>query len=108
MIYIFVSLMGITFASADALAGSKPNILFVLQDDLGWNDIAYHNKKAKPFTQSFNTDDMDLRWTWISTKLASAGYTNYWYGKGHTGYLSANHLPSAHNFSDHYGYLSGM
>ena len=39
---------------------------------------------------------------------ASVGYSSYWYGKGHTGYLSTNHLPVAHNFSDHYGYLGGL
>merc|ERR1712232_1097396 len=53
------------------------------------------------------TDDIDLRWTLISTKLATAGYSNYWYGKGHTGYMSTMHLPVAHNFSAHYGYLAG-
>mmetsp|Transcript_56028 Transcript_56028/g.97788 ORF Transcript_56028/g.97788 Transcript_56028/m.97788 type:complete len:607 (+) Transcript_56028:71-1891(+) len=53
------------------------------------------------------SDDIDLRWTWLSTKLASAGYTNYWYGKGHTGYKSTMHLPTANNFFDHYGFLTG-
>ena len=24
------------------------------------------------------TDDIDLRWTWISDKLKSVGYTNLW------------------------------
>lgn len=135
--------------AAAGAAGSKPNILFVLQDDYGWNDVGFHSEKAEPFTPSITkiakddgmvldrhyvfwycsptrrsflsgrnpmhhgtklsgaSDDMDLRWTWISEKLASAGYTSYWYGKGHTGYLSTNHLPIAHNFSDHYGYLTG-
>lgn len=38
---------------------SKPNILFMLIDDLGWNDIGFHNTSA---IQSTNID-----------KLASTG-----------------------------------
>lgn len=52
-------------------------------------------------------DDMDLRWSWISDKLKSVGYQNYWYGKGHTGYKSMHHLPNHHGFDDHFGFLSG-
>ena len=44
-------------------------------------------------------DDVDLRMTWISEKLASAGYDCHWFGKYHTGFRSFRHLPRAHNFS---------
>jgi arylsulfatase A-like enzyme len=46
------------------------------------------------FLSSVSTgDDIDLRWTTIAEKLKPAGYQTYWFGKGHTGYKSFNHLP---------------
>ena len=54
-----------------------------------------------------STDDLDLRYTWISDKLHAAGYDCYWYGKGHTGYKSMRHLPTAHGFKHFMGFLSG-
>lgn len=56
---------------------------------------------------TIDTDDIDLRWTTIGQKLKSVGYTNYWFGKGHTGYKSTAHLPLALGFDDFTGFLSG-
>eukprot|EP00041_Stephanoeca_diplocostata_P028726 m.830473 g.830473 ORF g.830473 m.830473 type:complete len:295 (-) comp23425_c0_seq45:1910-2794(-) len=53
-------------------------------------------------------DDIDLRWNMISQKLAPLGYRSYWYGKGHTGYLSMNHLPTRRGFRNFTGFLTGM
>jgi arylsulfatase A-like enzyme len=52
-------------------------------------------------------DDMDLRWNLISQKLALAGYTSYWYGKGHTGYRSMAHLPTHRDFKHWTGFMGG-
>lgn len=54
-----------------------------------------------------STDDIDLRWTWVSAKLKSAGYSCFWYGKGHTGYKSMAHLPTSNGFDRFTGFLSG-
>lgn len=48
---------------------------------------------------SLDSDDIDLRWSWLTDKLKQAGYVSHWYGKGHTGYKSMNHLPSRHGFN---------
>ena len=54
------------------------------------------------------TDDIDLRWTTLGQKLESVGYKSYWFGKGHTGYMSMAHLPVNIGFSSgHLGFLSG-
>ena len=53
------------------------------------------------------TDDLDLRYTWISAKLKSAGYKGYWVGKGHTGYKSYYHLPLQLGFDAFTGFLGG-
>eukprot|EP01052_Picozoa_sp_SAG31_P019295 SAG31_NODE_1401_length_8497_cov_4.386640_2_plen_673_part_00 len=52
-------------------------------------------------------DDIDLRWTTIAQKLKPAGYRTYWFGKGHTGYKSFNHLPLQLGFDQFSGFLSG-
>lgn len=52
-------------------------------------------------------DDIDLRWTTIAEKLKPAGYMAYWFGKGHTGYKSFNHLPLQLGFDRFAGFLGG-
>ena len=57
---------------------------------------------------SIAADDIDLRWKTIGQKLEGVGYESHWYGKGHTGYMSMNHLPIRLGFSaGHVGFLSG-
>ena len=53
------------------------------------------------------SDDIDLRWTLIGTKLKRAGYRTHWVGKGHTGYRSVAHLPIHNGFDTHVGLLGG-
>ena len=59
------------------------------------------------FLSAVNGDDIDLRWTTIAQKLKPAGYATYWYGKGHTGYKSFNHLPLQLGFDAFTGFLGG-
>ena len=53
------------------------------------------------------TDELDLRWELVSGKLKRAGYSTHWVGKGHTGYMSMAHLPTARGFDSFLGFLSG-
>jgi hypothetical protein len=51
---------------------------------------------------------MDLRWKTIGQKLEAVGYRCHWYGKGHTGFKSMNHLPERNGFSSGFlGFLNG-
>lgn len=50
-----------------------------------------------------DSDDIDLRSTWISSKLASAGYQGHWFGKWHTGFRSMNHLAERNGFKTSIG-----
>ena len=50
---------------------------------------------------------MDLRWATIGHKMQQAGYKTHWYGKGHTGYKSWQHLPQQLGFNDFVGFLGG-
>ena len=56
-VYVFCSLAG--FSSLTALAQEKPNIIFVLCDDMGWGDLACYGQ------QYINTPNID--------RLASQG-----------------------------------
>ena len=58
-------------------------------------------------SDSSTGDDIDLRWTTIAQKMKQAGYMAYWYGKGHTGYKSFNHLPLQLGFDAFTGFLGG-
>eukprot|EP00040_Diaphanoeca_grandis_P032979 m.200923 g.200923 ORF g.200923 m.200923 type:complete len:656 (-) comp32783_c0_seq1:107-2074(-) len=143
-----IATLGI-IASLSVLA-AKPHLVFILQDDLGHDDIAFNGNTnasyissnisnlaregivlkrhyvhwhCSPTRRSFisgrlpihhheqlsgvSTDDLDLRYTWISAKLTSAGYEGYWFGKGHTGYKSMAHLPTSNGFKHFVGFLSG-
>jgi len=133
-------------------AASKPHLIFMLADDLGWYDTAitgdqsaearhatrnlvqlandgmrlsnhYVHWHCSPTRRSFLTgrsplhhgehlsgvteDYIDLRWTWISEKLKSAGYATHWYGKGHTGFMSMRHMPANRGFDSSVLYLGG-
>lgn len=52
-------------------------------------------------------DDIDLRWTWISSKLKEASYSTFMLGKGHTGFKSYNHVPTQNGFDSFIGLLTG-
>lgn len=136
-----VSLISIVHCTknSDRVDDDLPNILFILADDLGWDDTSvfgdpksptphlkalsedgirlshhYVHWHCSPSRRSFLTgrnpnhhgeqlseetsDDIDLRWRWISEILKERGYVNYWFGKGHTGYASMNHLPAQRGF----------
>eukprot|EP01048_Picozoa_sp_COSAG05_P007312 COSAG05_NODE_512_length_9090_cov_33.937827_8_plen_530_part_00 len=126
-------------------AGSKPHIVSVLQDDLGFYDTGMHNPAAAAYTQNItalakqgivlmnhyvhwhcsptrrsfltgrlpihhgeqlsadNSDDIDLRMSWVSDKLARAGYSGHWFGKWHTGFQSMHHLGMHHGFNTSVG-----
>ena len=130
---------------------TRPHLFVFLQDDLGYDDVAYNGNDANldvtgnitaaaregvvlkrhyvhwhcsPTRRSLLTgrlplhhseflsdvskgDDIDLRWTTIAQKLKTAGYATHWYGKGHTGYKSWNHLPEQLGFDDFLGFLGG-
>lgn len=64
----------------------------------------HHSEFLSPISTG---DDIDLRWTTIAQKLKQAGYLTYWFGKGHTGYKSYNHLPLQLGFDQYVGFLGG-
>lgn len=52
-----------------------------------------------------DTDDVDLRMSWLPQKLKLANYTTHWFGKMHTGYKSMAHLGVNQGFDNVFGTL---
>ena len=52
-----------------------------------------------------DTDDMDMRWTWLPAKLQTAGYRTHGFGKMHTGFKSVRQLWSNRGFTSAIGSL---
>jgi hypothetical protein len=45
-LWVVISLAG-SSAPAQAVIGERPNIVFVLADDVGWADVSWNNKKIR-------------------------------------------------------------
>ena len=43
----FVLLLACCIAPAQAVTGERPNIVFVLADDVGWADVSWNNKEMR-------------------------------------------------------------
>ena len=52
-----------------------------------------------------DTDDMDMRWTWLPQKLQAVGYRTHGFGKEHTGFKSVHQLWSNRGFTSSVGSL---
>ena len=44
---MFSALVLLASISGHVLGGKAPNIVFIIADDLGWNDVSYHGSDLK-------------------------------------------------------------
>jgi arylsulfatase A-like enzyme len=107
-----------TNAASKAAAQYTPNITALAQDGivLTHHYVHWH---CSPTRRTFlsgrlpihhgeqlskiDTDDMDLRWTWLPQKLQAVGYRTHGFGKEHTGFKSVHHVRATPCFP-HFSY----
>ncbi len=109
-----------TNAAAKAAAPYTPNITALAREGIALTHHYVH-WHCSPTRRTFlsgrlpihhgeqlskvDTDDMDMRWTWLPQKLQSAGYRTHGFGKEHTGFKSVHQLWSNRGFTSSVGSL---
>ena len=49
----------------------KPNIIFILADDLGWNQVSWHNERIKtPNMEELSSQGIRLNRSYVSPKCS--------------------------------------
>ncbi|ROT66187.1 hypothetical protein C7M84_015805 [Penaeus vannamei] len=86
-------------ASASAAADSAPNIVFILADDLGWNDVSWHNDQVvSPNMQQLVDTGVQLEQSYVQplcTPSRSAFLTGlYPFRLGRQGRPLGSHTPT--------------
>ncbi|MCI4671855.1 MAG: arylsulfatase [Bacteroidia bacterium] len=62
LLFLIIQLTGcISAFSQDSLGTSPPNILLIVVDDMGWNDVSYHGSEIQtPFIDSLASQGVEL------------------------------------------------
>jgi arylsulfatase A-like enzyme len=61
-------LLWLTLASLSS-AATKPNIILIVSDDLGWNDVGYHNPRMRtPELDRLAREGVQLDWHYVTTE----------------------------------------
>ena len=66
---IALGIAGTLNAPAVTSAASQPNILLIVADDLGWNDVGYHNSRMRtPTLDRIAAEGVRLNWHYVTTE----------------------------------------
>ena len=44
---MMISVLYVLLLVGGSIAGKAPNVVFIIADDLGWNDVGYHGSELK-------------------------------------------------------------
>ncbi|KAJ6648070.1 Arylsulfatase B [Pseudolycoriella hygida] len=112
-----------------SLEPPKPNIVLIMADDLGFNDVGFHGSDQipTPNIDALGAYGINLNRYYVTPMcspsraslmtgkckimpeyLKEAGYKTHIVGKWHLGYYKKEYTPTLRGFDSHIGYLCGM
>jgi len=97
MKHLLCALLGIMFASLDATAAAKPNILFIFADDWGWGDLGCH---GHPYVKTPNIDRLAAEGTDFHRFTVANGVCS----PSRTAVMTG-HFPARYNIDGHFAWV---
>lgn len=97
MKHVVLILIGILIASSQAVAETKPNIVFIFADDWGWGDLSCH---GHPYVKTPNIDRLAAEGTDFHRFTVASGVCS----PSRTAVMTG-HFPARYNIDGHFAWV---
>ena len=97
MKHVFLTVLGLLLVSCSAVAGEKPNIVFIFADDWGWGDLSCH---GHPYVKTPNIDRLAKEGTDFHRFTVASGVCSPSRAAVMTG-----HFPARYNIDGHFAWV---
>ncbi|KAK7486653.1 hypothetical protein BaRGS_00022054 [Batillaria attramentaria] len=123
---LLVLAVTIGLAALPSCLGIPPHVIFIVADDLGWNDVGWHNPAMlTPNLDKYAAQGVILNSSYVQpvctpsrncfmtglfpyhTGLQKVGYKTHIVGKWHLGFCNWKYTPMFRGFDTFFGYYNG-